>query len=146
MLGFLRVSIDDVLTLEADDSQTLTWHIDASFTVHVDMKSHIGAMFTLGKGAISSNSTKQKVNACSTSELELVSVDDKIGNVIWTKKFIEYQGFTTKLNIVYQDNESTLKLARNCKESSDDMTANYMSKPVVGEKFRKFRNQIMNLE
>eukprot|EP00957_Ditylum_brightwellii_P182045 13868973-Ditylum_brightwellii.AAC.1 len=82
MLGFLKETIDDVLTLEDDDSQTLTWHIDASFAMHTDMKSHTGATFKLGKGAISSNSTKQKVNALSTTELELISVDNKIGKVI----------------------------------------------------------------
>eukprot|EP00957_Ditylum_brightwellii_P096856 7376462-Ditylum_brightwellii.AAC.1 len=60
MIGFLKEAIGHVLTLEADDSQRLTWHIDASFAVHADMKSHTGATFTLGKGAISSDSTKQK--------------------------------------------------------------------------------------
>eukprot|EP00957_Ditylum_brightwellii_P105645 8055653-Ditylum_brightwellii.AAC.1 len=60
MLGFLKGSIEDVFTLEADDSQTLTWHIDALFAVHVDMKSHVGATFKLGKGLISSDLTKQK--------------------------------------------------------------------------------------
>eukprot|EP00957_Ditylum_brightwellii_P085297 6487565-Ditylum_brightwellii.AAC.1 len=47
--------------------------------VHADMKSHTSATFMLGKGAISSNSTKQRVNAHSTTESELISVDDKIG-------------------------------------------------------------------
>eukprot|EP00957_Ditylum_brightwellii_P057305 4343530-Ditylum_brightwellii.AAC.1 len=79
MLGFLKETIDDVLILEADDSQMLTCHTDASFAVYADMKSHTGATFTLGKGAISSDSTKQKVNACSTTDSELISVDNKIG-------------------------------------------------------------------
>eukprot|EP00957_Ditylum_brightwellii_P105411 8036183-Ditylum_brightwellii.AAC.1 len=78
MLGFLKGLIEDVLMLEADDSQTLTWHIDVLFTVHANMKSHTGATFTLGKGSISSDLTKQKVNTRSTTELELVAVDDKI--------------------------------------------------------------------
>ena len=103
-------------------------------------------------------------------------MDDKIAKVIWTKKFIECQGFKVKLNIVYQDNQSTLKLANNGKESSgkrtrhfdikyfyvtdlisrdevkviycptDNMVADYMSKPLVGRKFKKFRDIIMNLE
>eukprot|EP00957_Ditylum_brightwellii_P135734 10350700-Ditylum_brightwellii.AAC.1 len=60
MLGFLKETIDDVLIVEANDSQTLTWHIDASFAMHMDMKCHTSATFMLGKGAILSNSTKQK--------------------------------------------------------------------------------------
>eukprot|EP00957_Ditylum_brightwellii_P152362 11599283-Ditylum_brightwellii.AAC.1 len=82
------------------------------------MKSHTGTTFMLGKGAILSNYAKQKMNDCSMTELELISMDNKIRKIIWTKKFIEYQEFKIKLNIVYQDNESTLKLARNGKESS----------------------------
>jgi hypothetical protein len=60
VLAFLKVTIDDVLKLEADDTNTLTWYIDAAFAVHADMKSHTGAMFTMGKGAIIGSSTKQK--------------------------------------------------------------------------------------
>ena len=175
MMGFLVFTIDDVLTLEADDSQTLTWYIDAAFAVHPDMKSHTGATFTLGKGVICSDSTKQKVNTRSSTEAELIAVDDKISKVIWTKKFLEYQGFPVKLNIVYQDNESAIKLERNGKESSgkrtrhfdiryfyvtdlisrkevqveycptDDMLADYMTKPTVGSKFNNFRSSIMNI-
>lgn len=29
---------DEVLTLEADDTQTLTWYIDTVFVIHHDMK------------------------------------------------------------------------------------------------------------
>jgi hypothetical protein len=57
VLGFLKGTINDVLKLEADNTNTLTWYIDAAFTVHTYMKSHTGAMFTMGKGAISGSST-----------------------------------------------------------------------------------------
>ena len=43
MLGFLMETLDDVLMLEADDTQTLTWHIDVAFAMHEDMKSHTGS-------------------------------------------------------------------------------------------------------
>jgi hypothetical protein len=63
VLSFLKGTINDVLKLEADDTNTLTWYIDAAFTVNADMKSHTGAVFTMGKGAIIGSSTKQKVNS-----------------------------------------------------------------------------------
>ena len=87
--------------MEADDTQTLYWYIDAAFTVHPDMQSHTGAVFTLGKGAIYSASTKQKVNARSTTESKLVAVDDMTSKVMWKKRFIEAQGFTVKVNVIY---------------------------------------------
>ena len=38
-----------ILTLEADDTKTLAWYINVEFAVHTDMKSHTGAVFTMGK-------------------------------------------------------------------------------------------------
>eukprot|EP00957_Ditylum_brightwellii_P199688 15222472-Ditylum_brightwellii.AAC.1 len=74
---------------------------------------------------ISKDLTKQKVNTCSITESELVAVDDKVAKVILTNKFIEYQGFKIKLNIVYQDNEIILKLAKNGKEISGKCTRHF---------------------
>ena len=175
VMGFLKGTIDDVLTLEADDTNTLTWYIDVAFAVHGDMKSHTGAVFTMGKGAIISSSTKQKVNSRSSTESELIGVDDKIAKVLWMKRFLEWQDFEVKLNIIYQDNTSSIKLEENGKESSgkrtrhfdikhfyvtdwvgrdevkieycstDEMIADYQTKPVVGAKFKLFRDLVMNL-
>jgi hypothetical protein len=104
--------------VEANDTNTLTWYIDTAFTVPPDMKSHTGAVFTMGKGAIIGSSTKQKVNSRSSTESELIGVDNKITKILWTKRFLEWQEFMVKLNIIYQDNTSTIKLEENGKESS----------------------------
>ena len=122
VMGFLKGTIDDVLTLEADDTNTLTWYIDAAFAVHADMKSHTGAVFTMEKGAISSGSNKQKANSRSSTESEIIAVDDKIAKVLWMKRFLAWQGFNVKLNIIYQDNTSSMKLEQNGEESSGKRT------------------------
>jgi len=49
-LDYLLFAIDDVLIIEADSKNNSHWHADASFGMHSDMKSHAGAVFTLGKG------------------------------------------------------------------------------------------------
>jgi len=36
----------------------------------------------------------------------LNGIDDKISKILWSKKFIEYQGFKVKVNVIYQDNTS----------------------------------------
>eukprot|EP00978_Attheya_sp_CCMP212_P031051 scaffold116052_cov63-Attheya_sp.AAC.1 len=36
LMGFLKATQENIATLEADDSQTLSWHIDAAFAVHGD--------------------------------------------------------------------------------------------------------------
>jgi hypothetical protein len=124
----------------------------------------------MGKGAIIGSSTKQKVNSRSSTKSELIGVDDKISRGLWTKRFLEWQEFVVKLNIINQNNTSTIKLERSGKESSsfdikyfymtdligldeveieycntDEMLADYNTKPVVGRKCSLFCDRHMNL-
>jgi hypothetical protein len=66
--------------------------VNAAFSVNKYMKSHSRAV-TMGIGAVILLSTKQKVNARSSTEAELVVRDDTKANILWTKNFIELQGF-----------------------------------------------------
>ena len=70
-----------------DDSGRLTWNIDASFAVHPDGKSHTEACLTLGYGSMLSISAKQKINTKSSTEAEIVGVDDAMTFVMWMKHF-----------------------------------------------------------
>jgi hypothetical protein len=47
VLEFLNGTMQDILTLEADNSQTLTWYVNAASAVHTEMKSQTGAVLTL---------------------------------------------------------------------------------------------------
>ena len=72
------------LTLEADDMSVNKWWADASFAVHPDMKSHTGGMMTLGKGAIYGTSTRQKIKTKSSTEAELVGLNNVMPQVtLW---------------------------------------------------------------
>ena len=101
------------LTLEAHDLQVIKWWVDASYAPHMDLKSHTGGCLTLGKGTISTISSKQKINTKSSTEAEVVGVDDVLGHIMWTKHFMEEQGVKLKNNFVYQDNESAMLLETN---------------------------------
>ena len=125
LLSYLNNTSNMILCLEADDEQQLMWYVDTSFGTHNDLKSHTGSIFTHGKGALWNESTKQKVNTRSSTEAELVSIDDQISKIIWMKIFIESQGFEVDLNILYQDNQSTIKLAENGKCSSGRRTRHF---------------------
>ena len=174
LVDYLKNTKDKVSSMSADDTQTIKWYVDSSFAVHKDMRSHTGAIMTLGQGAIISDSTKQKVNSRSSTESEMVAVDDTLSKILWTKRFIEAQGHAIKENIVYQDNTSAMKLKMNGKTSSGKRTrhfdikffyftdlvkreeiqikycptkimiADYMTKPLVGTKFFSLSNQILD--
>jgi len=118
---------NDVLTLEASpgDDVNLDWHLDAAFAVHPNFKSHTGATLTLGKGSANSTSTKQKINARSSTESELVSVDDILAKVQWTKHFLVRQALKVNKKTIHQDNQSSMKLEQNGKASSGKQTHHF---------------------
>jgi hypothetical protein len=87
--------------MEVDDNQIIKWCVNSSFAVHKNMRSHTSAVMTLGNGAILSESTKQKVNAQSSTEAEMIAVDNSISEILWTKHFIEAQGHKVNANLLY---------------------------------------------
>ena len=119
------------------------------------------------------SSTKQKLNTRSSTESELVGVDDMMPLILWTRYFLKEQGYKVSDNIIFQDNKSTMLLERNGRASSSkrtkhinvryyfitdriakgevrvewcptkDMIADFMTKPLQGSLFKKFRDVIM---
>ena len=175
LMRYLQDTVEIPLTLEADNTPVIQWWVDASYGVHSDMKSHTGAMMSLGKGCIQSMSTRQKLNTRSSTEAELVGVHDAMPKLLWTKNFLASQGFDVRNNVLHQDNKSTILLAKNGRASSskrtrhfdiryffvkdridkkelqiqycptEDMLADFFTKPLQGKLFYKLRNYIMNM-
>ena len=175
LILYLNGTKDLVVTLSAENARILKWYIDASYGIHKDMKSHTGAALTMGTGTVYNGSTKQKLNVRSSTEAELVGVDDYIAQVLWTNYFLKAQGFTTEDTIIYQDNKSAMLLEKNGRISSGKRTkhinaryffitdrverkgisleycptgvmiADFFTKPLQGAKFLEFRKFIMNL-
>lgn len=173
LLKYINGSRKDKLILAADDLHVIKWYVDCAFAVHPDFKSHTGGSMTYGQGAPVSMSRKQKLNTRSSTEAELVGPDDLSTLILWTKLFMESQGYPIEKNILYQDNKSTILLENNGKRSSSkrtralniryffltdqiekgnliveycptgDMVADYFSKPLQGKLFQKFRKAIM---
>ena len=93
-----------------------TW-VDTSYAVHPGMKSHTGGCISFGIGVLLAMSTKQKLNTKSSTEAEVVGASDYLPNCIWTRMFMEAQGYKMEESIYYQDNMSTMKLKNNGKMS-----------------------------
>ena len=115
---------DLIITLSANDDGIVRWWIDASYAVHedMDMKGHTGATLSLGNGAIYSVSWKQRLVARSSTESELIGVYDVLPQVLWTKHFLEEQGWLDSTTMVYQDNTSSILLEKNDQSSSTKRT------------------------
>jgi hypothetical protein len=129
----------------------------------------------MGRGFPIVTSVKQKLNTRSSTESEIVSVDDCMPAVCWTRYFMDAQGYGIQENIAYQDNMSAMLLEKNGKASSSkrtkhiniryffvtdrinkgeltvewcptaDMIGDFMTKPTQGSMFKRFRDQIMGV-
>ena len=77
---------------------------------------------TYGKGATISKSGKQKINTKRSSETEIVRADDMLSSALWSKFFIEDLGLTVQHNIMYQDNQASMRLEINGPASSSKRT------------------------
>eukprot|EP00804_Cyclotella_cryptica_P005871 CCRYP_000147-RA/>CCRYP_000147-RA protein AED:0.12 eAED:0.13 QI:0/0/0/1/0/0/3/0/1214 len=117
VLRYLNGTREMGLCLGVENMGLVRWYVDASYATHEDCKGHTGAMMTLGRGAAISLSRKQKTNARSSTEVELIGVYDALPSILHTKYFIEAMGYDIKNNVVYQDNKSSITLEHNGKAS-----------------------------
>jgi hypothetical protein len=66
VLEYLRGTLDEFLTLGADDIGIMKTWVDASYAIHKDMKSQTGGVVSFGIGAVMSKSSKHKLNTKSS--------------------------------------------------------------------------------
>ena len=78
-------------------------------------------MLMTGDCAVLFKSCKQKVNTRSSTEAELIAVDDILPMIQWTKMFLMEQGYDLKTEIK-EDNKSTMLLMKNGRLSSGKRT------------------------
>ena len=175
LICYLRVTEDLKLTLSANGLGVLKWYVDSSYAVHPNMRGQTGGGLTLGKGFPIVSSVKQKLNTRSSTESELVGVHEMMPSILWTRNFLNSQGYTVKDNILYQDNKSAILLEKNGRVSSSkrtkhidvryffvtdriqrgevtpqwcptgEMVADFMTKPLQGKAFTKFRDIVMGM-
>jgi hypothetical protein len=123
VMKYLDCTVDMPLVLAADNTGKVWWWVDASYAVHVDMKSHTGGTMSLGKGSLYSMSNKQKLVTRSSTEAEVVGAHDVMPQLIWTSHFLDRQGFHIDETILYQDNtRAILMLEKNGRSSSTKRT------------------------
>lgn len=149
-----------------------TW-IDAAYAVNPDMRSQTGGVISMGLGLLHAKSSKQRLNVKSSTEAELVGNSDYLPYNIWLLIFMSMQGYTVKNNVLYQDNQSTILILKNGRNSCTGnsrhiniryffvkdridkkeikveycpsliMLAVYFTKPLKGALFNKLRDGIM---
>jgi hypothetical protein len=92
LIKYFCLTVDLPLTLRADGTGVLNWYVDASFAVHANMRGHTGGALMMGRGFPIVSSTKHKINTQSSTESELVGVNDIMSLIIWMRYFLKDQG------------------------------------------------------
>ena len=72
--------------------------------------------------SIISISKKKKLNTKSSTEAELIGEDNTMPQMLWTRYFLDAQGYGIKENILYQGNISAMLLEKNGKKYSTKNT------------------------
>jgi hypothetical protein len=117
------------LTLVANEMNFIIhWYLDGLHQIHEDCRGQIGSLTTLGKGAAISSSNKMKCNTQSSTDTELISLHDKLPDIVWTRYFVECQGYDINECVVFQDNMSALLLEKNGRISSSKRTKHIKAK------------------
>ena len=93
-----------------------TW-IDTVYGVYNDMRSQTGGAIPLGWGIIHEKSTIQKLNTKCSTESEVDGFSDYLPHNIQIKNFLQYQGYYIKNNVLYQDNQSAIRMEENGRNS-----------------------------
>ncbi len=88
------------LILSADSLTMAHWWVDAAYAVHDDCRGHTGAGMSLGQGMALSYSWKQKINTKSSTQAELVGVDDSLAYILWARYFLAEQGYDMEPSLV----------------------------------------------
>lgn len=173
MIAYIRDTINLPLTLGMTNTNEIQWWVDASFGTRFSMRSQTGATLSFGIGSLYSMSRKQKLNTTSSTEAEIVGVHDAMLQIIWFRHFITAQKVKISRNILFQDNRSAILLHRNGTNSSsrntrhiniryfflkdkiksgevevvicpsEDMIADFFTKPIQGKRFMDLRKIIM---
>jgi hypothetical protein len=174
VLMYLNSTPDLKMTLCASGELRVYAYVDASFAVHADMKSHTGGIISLGSGSTYVVSKKQQLMTKSSTEAELVGVSDVLPQMLWVRDFLIEQGHVMGSLLLYQDNQSTITMAKKGRSTSartrhvairyffikdrmdvgeveieylptEDMRADILTKPLQGDLFRLMRQRLMGL-
>ena len=175
LIGYLRATIGLPLIIRIDGTGRILIFIDGSFAAHTDMRGHTGTMTTMGKGAMLSSSSKQKINTRSSTGCEVVAVDEGITKPLWMRNLLLSQNQQVTDCILFQDNQASMQLEKNGFASAGkrsrhfdicfffctdlvkrgelsieycptlEMVADVMTKPLQGAQFEKFRNAVLGI-
>jgi len=174
VLKYINYTKHRVLTINVTDLQ-VNVYADASYAVHTNGRSHSGGIIMCGTngGVIYARSNKQKLVSLSSTEAEIIAVNDILMRGIQIQSLLVEMGVKSTNIILFQDNLSTINLLTKSSKNSfkskhinvrffftrdlikegrlriqhcptEDMKADILTKPLIGYKFTQMVNWLLN--
>jgi hypothetical protein len=110
VVKYLKDNEDIGLILHCTNLQICIW-ADASYAVHPDGKGHTGYIVYLGNSYVHSRSGKQKLQATSSTDAEIISAVEAVKMSVWLREVLrEMKLVPLNHMMLYQDNESCLTM------------------------------------
>jgi hypothetical protein len=158
---------------------TLHYWVDAAYALNSNdmMQSQSGILVTIGyaNAPIFTASLKQKVVSRSSTEAELVALDNSVLHLKWFSQIMEFLGYPQRPARVYQDNKNVIYVCEAGNSGSGkmkhmairyyfihneiadgllslhyiptkEMVADMLTKPLDGALFVSLRNRLMNIK
>lgn len=108
ILRYLKGTRDKVIRYKASD-MTLRFYADASYLLHGDGKGHSGYLATIGGTMVMARSSKQKLQARSSTEAEIIAVEDCTTYVVFMRHLCKEMDIkASEPTMVGQDNKSSM--------------------------------------
>jgi hypothetical protein len=174
VIRYLKGNSDAALFYQRNKEMNIEAYIDASFAIHSDGRSRTGMVIMMCGAAVCAWTSKQKMATKSSCEAEIVGLSDGSSEVMGCREFMVYQGHEQCAVKIYQDNKSVIDLLKAGKPTSNrtrhlkarffflkdyvdmgevilehlstnSMLADYLTKPLGGNKYRMFIKQILGL-
>lgn len=172
ILRYLQGSQRQGIKYVKEEKNELVGYSDSDWAGSIDdRKSTSGYIFCLGSKIISWSSKKQKTIALSSAEAEYIAATDAACEAVWLRRvLLDLQQTQVQPTIIYCDNMSAIALSKNPvfyarskhielrhhfirdlvnKEEiilkyvgTNEQAADFLTKAVTIEKFRKFKNQL----
>ena len=149
-------------------------YVDASYACHQDMTSRTGVLVTCNGGIIYGSSRKQSLVSRSSSEAELIAVDDALSISLFINNLCSEININISPIEIHEDNKSCLNMINTGKSldlrtnhiavkyyfvkqfvdngsivmkfcRTEDMFADFLTKPLMGKNFKKFINDLFKI-
>ena len=109
---YVRATEEIPLVINVNKASRMSWWIDAAYGVHTEMKRNYRVMMFLGKRAMQSKLAKQNINIQSSTEDEIIGVDNHMYGILCSIQLLKAHRHKVEDNIIHQDNKNAMLMKK----------------------------------